>query len=163
MPLPWCILGRSRAAGDAALIRHLNAYRDIMALKVEVSVGELLDKITILQIKSERIADPDKLVNVNRELDILQRTWNASPLSATDVSDQMARLKKVNEDLWEIEDNIRRKEADQAFDDEFIALARSVYHRNDERAAVKKELNLLLGSGLVDEKSYVDYKQQPPQ
>jgi len=129
-----------------------------MALKVEVSVGELLDKITILEIKSERISDPDKLVNVNKELEILRRTWAASPLSATDVSDQMARLKQVNETLWDIEDNIRRQEAAQDFGGEFIRLARAVYHENDERAAVKKELNTLLGSTLVEEKSYVDYK-----
>jgi len=129
-----------------------------MALKVEVSVGELLDKITILEIKSERISDPDKLVNVNKELEILRRTWAASPLSATDVSDQMARLKAVNETLWDIEDNIRRQEAAQDFGGEFIRLARAVYHENDERAAVKKELNTLLGSTLVEEKSYVDYK-----
>jgi uncharacterized protein YukE len=129
-----------------------------MALKVEVSVGELLDKITILEIKSERIKDAAKLVNVNKELDTLRRTWQESPLSAQDVADQIARLKVVNEALWEIEDNIRRKEADQAFDDEFIQLARSVYHQNDIRAAVKKEINTMLGSGLVEEKSYVDYR-----
>ena len=128
-----------------------------MALKVEVSVGELLDKVTILEIKSERITDPAKLVNVRRELESLRATWAASPLSGTDVAAQIGRLKTVNEALWEIEDNIRRKEAAQAFDDEFIALARSVYHQNDIRAAVKKEINTLLGSDLVEEKSYVDY------
>ncbi len=129
-----------------------------MALKVEVSVGELLDKITILEIKSERIKDAAKLVNVNKELDTLRRTWQESPLSAQDVANQIAQLKVVNEALWDIEDNIRRKEADQAFDDEFIQLARSVYHQNDIRAAVKKEINTMLGSGLVEEKSYVDYR-----
>ena len=129
-----------------------------MALKVEVSVGELLDKITILEIKSERIPDRAKLANVNRELEILRSTWSDSPLSKKDVSHQIARLKGVNEALWEIEDNIRRKEAAGEFDDEFISLARSVYHQNDLRAAVKKEINTLLGSGLVEEKSYVDYR-----
>ena len=130
-----------------------------MALKVEVSVGELLDKITILEIKSERITDSAKLENVNRELETLRQTWSDSPLSTKDVTAQIARLKDVNEVLWDIEDGIRRKEADQAFDDEFVQLARSVYHQNDIRAAVKKEINLLLGSRLVEEKSYVEYKQ----
>lgn len=128
-----------------------------MALKVEVSVGELLDKITILEIKSERITDPAKLANVNKELDVLRRTWAGSPLSNHDVADQIERLKSVNQTLWDIEDGIRRKEAAQQFDDEFIGLARSVYHQNDIRAAVKKEINTLLGSELVEEKFYVDY------
>jgi len=129
-----------------------------MALKVEVSVGELLDKITILEIKSERIDDAAKVANVRKELEILRRTWAESELSATNIDDPMARLKAVNEELWEIEDNIRIKEAAGQFDEEFIALARSVYFRNDVRADVKKELNLLLGSNLVEEKFYVDYK-----
>lgn len=129
-----------------------------MALKVEVSVGELLDKVTILEIKSERISDAAKLINVNKELEILRQTWAESPLSQQDVSSQIDQLKKVNESLWDIEDNIRRKEAGQEFDDEFIQLARSVYHENDIRAAVKKEINTMLGSSLVEEKSYVDYR-----
>ncbi len=129
-----------------------------MALKVEVSVGELLDKITILEIKSERITDAAKVANVNKELGILRRTWADSSLSATDITEPMARLKSVNEELWEIEDGIRVKEAAGQFDEQFIALARSVYFRNDVRAEVKKELNLLLGSSLVEEKFYVDYK-----
>ncbi len=129
-----------------------------MALKVEVSVGELLDKITILEIKSERITDAAKVANVNKELGILRETWAASELSATDVSEPMLRLKAVNEELWEIEDGIRIKEAAGQFDDKFIALARSVYFRNDVRAEVKRELNLLLGSALVEEKFYVDYQ-----
>ena len=131
-----------------------------MALKVEVSVGELLDKITILEIKSERISDEGKLANVNKELGILRRTWAHSPFGQRDVTAQIKRLKQVNEALWEIEDNIRRKEAAQKFDEEFISLARSVYHQNDVRAAVKKEINTQLGSDLVEEKSYVDYS--PP-
>ena len=130
-----------------------------MALKVEVSVGELLDKITILEIKSERIGDPAKLANVTTELNILRTTWADSPLSSHDLTSQIGQLKRVNEALWDIEDNIRRKEAEQSFDDEFISLARSVYHQNDERAAVKKEINTLLGSDLVEEKSYVDYRR----
>ncbi len=131
-----------------------------MALKVEISVGELLDKITILEIKSERIKDATKLINVNKELEILRKTWADSPLSHQDVNAQIDQLKKVNESLWDIEDNIRRKEASQEFDDEFIQLARSVYHENDIRAAVKKEINTMLGSNLVEEKSYVDYRSE---
>ena len=129
-----------------------------MALKVEVSVGELLDKITILEIKSERIADAAKVANVNKELEILRRTWADSELSATDITELMTSLKAVNEELWDIEDGIRIKEAAGQFDEDFIALARSVYFRNDVRADLKKQLNLLLGSSLVEEKSYVDYK-----
>ena len=129
-----------------------------MALKVEVSVGELLDKITILEIKSERITDAAKVANVNKELGILRQTWADSELSATDVSEPMLRLKAVNEELWEIEDGIRIKEAAGQFDEKFIALARSVYFRNDVRAEVKRELNLLLGSALVEEKFYVNYQ-----
>ena len=129
-----------------------------MALKVEVSVGELLDKITILEIKSQRIADAAKVANVNKELEILRRTWAESELSATDITELMTSLKAVNEELWDIEDGIRIKEAAGQFDEKFIALARSVYFRNDVRAQLKKQLNLLLGSSLVEEKSYVDYK-----
>jgi hypothetical protein len=128
-----------------------------MALKVEVSVGELLDKITILEIKSERISDESKLANVRKELEVLSRTWADSPLSSQDVSDQISRLKKINEALWDIEDNIRRQEAAGQFGETFIELARSVYHQNDIRAEIKKEINLMLGSDLVEEKFYVDY------
>jgi len=128
-----------------------------MALRVEVSVGEFLDKLSILEIKSDRIADSAKLVNVRKELALLRETWAASAYSQTDISTQRAALRRVNEVLWEIEDEIRRKEAARQFDDEFIALARSVYQQNDLRAAVKKEINTLLGSDLTEEKSYVDY------
>jgi len=128
-----------------------------MALKVDISVGELLDKITILEIKSERIHDAAQLTNIQKELRILRDTWAASPYSTPDVSAQVAQLKTINETLWEIEDDLRRLEAEQRFDDEFIRLARAVYRQNDIRAALKKDLNTLLGSELVEEKSYVDY------
>lgn len=131
-----------------------------MAIHVEVSFGELLDKITILEIKSARIQDPQKLANVNKELGILRQTWADAPQSQTDVTSQIQRLKAVNETLWDIEDDIRRKEFAKEFDDVFIKLARSVYFENDVRADVKKEINTLLGSNLVEEKSYVDYKAQ---
>ena len=131
-----------------------------MSLKVEVSAGEFLDKMAILKIKSERIKDPGKLQNVQKELALLQKVWLASPLGRTDISAQVKALKSVNEKLWDIEDGIRVKEAAQSFDDEFVQLARSVYKANDERAAIKRELNQILGSALVEEKSYPDY--EPP-
>ena len=103
-------------------------------------------------------SDPAKLANVRTELDLLNATWAAHPASQTDITDERARLLAVNQALWDIEDHIRLKEKAQAFDAEFIELARSVYFRNDERAAVKREINLKLGSQLVEEKSYQDYR-----
>ena len=127
-------------------------------IQTPVSYGELIDKITILEIKSRRITDAAKLANVRSELDLLTTTWAAHPASHTDISAERARLLAVNELLWDIEDRIRLKEKAQAFDAEFIELARSVYFRNDERAAFKREINLKLGSQLVEEKSYQDYR-----
>ncbi len=124
---------------------------------VPVSFGELLDKIAILQIKSERMTDPVKLANVRNELSALEKTWMAHPAAVQDIARLRAELKAVNERLWEIEDDIRLKEKAQAFDDEFIRLARSVYFENDTRARIKKEINLALGSAYVEEKSYEDY------
>ncbi|PWK85350.1 DUF6165 family protein [Fulvimonas soli] len=127
-------------------------------IQVPVSYGELIDKITILEIKSRQIRDEAKLANVRNELDLLNATWANAVASQTDISDERARLLAVNEALWDIEDRIRLKEKAQAFDQEFIELARAVYFRNDERAAVKREINLKLGSQLVEEKSYQDYR-----
>ena len=127
-------------------------------IQTPVSYGELIDKITILEIKSRRIADEAKLANVRNELDMLNATWANSAASQTDISDERARLLAVNEALWDIEDNIRLLERAQTFDAEFIELARSVYFRNDERAAFKREINQKLGSELVEEKSYQDYR-----
>jgi hypothetical protein len=127
-------------------------------IQVPVSHGELIDKITILEIKSRRIADAAKLANVRNELDLLNATWANDAAAQTDIADERARLLAVNEALWDIEDRIRLKEKAQAFDAEFVELARSVYFRNDERAAVKREINLKLGSQLVEEKSYQDYR-----
>jgi hypothetical protein len=129
-------------------------------IQTPVSYGELIDKITILEIKSRRITDDAKLANVRNELDLLNATWANDAASQTDVSDERARLLAVNELLWDIEDRIRLKERAQAFDQEFIELARAVYFRNDERAAFKREINLKLGSQLVEEKSYQDYRQK---
>lgn len=125
---------------------------------VPVSFGELLDKVAILQIKSERMTDPAKLANVRKELSALEKTWMAHPAAGKDIVELRAQLKAVNERLWDIEDDIRRKEQAQAFDDEFIRLARSVYFENDDRARIKKEINLALGSAYVEEKSYQDYR-----
>ena len=127
-------------------------------IHVPVSPGEVLDKITILRIKSARISDPAKLGNVRRELEMLERTWHDSPYGHHDVARDEAALQAVNERLWDIEDRIRDKERVQAFDAEFIALARSVYIENDERAAIKKRVNVALGSAIVEEKSYAAYR-----
>jgi len=126
-------------------------------ITVPVSAGELIDKITILEIKSERIADPAKLANIRRELALLEETWRRAAESAPDVSDLRTALRDVNEQLWEVEDRIRAKESEGVFDGEFIELARSVYLRNDRRASLKRELNLRVGSELVEEKSYTGY------
>jgi len=127
-------------------------------ISVPVSYGELIDKITILEIKSERIGDPAKLANVRIELDLLNETWRADPAARIDIATERAQLRGVNEALWDIEDRIRLKEKARAFDDEFVELARSVYIRNDERAAIKRVINQKLGSTLVEEKSYQDYR-----
>jgi hypothetical protein len=127
-------------------------------IKVPVSPGELLDKITILRIKSARMTDPKKLANVRRELEALEETWRSSPYAAVDIEQELSALLQVNERLWTIEDDIRDKERVGTFDADFIRLARAVYVENDERAAIKKRVNLKLGSTLVEEKSYANYK-----
>ncbi|HEX7815872.1 DUF6165 family protein [Dyella sp.] len=127
-------------------------------IQTPVSYGELIDKITILEIKSRQIKDPAKLANVRNELDLLNATWANDTASQTDISRERADLLNVNETLWDIEDRIRLKEKAQEFDQEFIELARAVYFRNDERAAFKRQINMKLGSQLVEEKSYQDYR-----
>ena len=127
-------------------------------LAVPVSPGELLDKITILRIKSSRMRDAGKLANVRIELKVLEETWGASPYAKADIAADVAALQQVNERLWVIEDDIRDKERAQAFDSEFIRLARAVYFENDERAAIKRRINVKLGSSIVEEKSYAQYK-----
>ncbi len=127
-------------------------------IKVPISPGELLDKITILRIKSQRMSDPAKLSNVRLELRALEETWGASAYARIDIEADIDALVGVNERLWVIEDDIRDKERAQAFDAEFIRLARAVYIENDERAAIKRRINAKLGSTLVEEKSYREYK-----
>jgi hypothetical protein len=126
-------------------------------IQVPVSPGEVLDKITILEIKSERMEDPEKVANVRVELGLLQDTWAEAVTEDDTISDLHAQLKEINEALWEIEDDIRDKERLQEFDERFIELARSVYFTNDRRSQVKKQLNLHLGSRIIEEKSYQDY------
>lgn len=127
-------------------------------IQTPVSYGELIDKITILQIKLQQIKDDAKLANVRNELELLEATWKNDKASETDITDETSRLLAVNQRLWNIEDDIRMKERAQAFDEGFIQLARSVYFENDERAAIKREINTKLGSTLVEEKSYQDYR-----
>jgi Family of unknown function (DUF6165) len=128
---------------------------DILA---PLSPGELLDKITILRIKTARIADAQKLRNVRIELAVLVETWRDSGCAADTPAEDEQALQAVNEKLWDIEDRIREKESARQFDAEFIELARSVYLSNDERAAIKKRINVRLGSRLVEEKSYAPYR-----
>jgi hypothetical protein len=127
-------------------------------IRVPISPGELLDKITILRIKSTRMSDPEKLANVRMELQALEETWRGSPYAKPGIEADVNALLEVNERLWVIEDDIRDKERAQAFDAEFIRLARAVYFENDERAAIKRRINLQLGSSIVEEKSYTEYK-----
>ena len=126
-------------------------------IKVPVSPGEVLDKITILEIKSERMTDPEKVANVRVELQLLQDTWAANINDDDVIRNLHAQLKEINEALWEIEDDIRDKERVKEFDDRFIELARAVYFTNDRRSEVKKKLNVHLGSQIIEEKSYQDY------
>ena len=125
---------------------------------VPISPGELLDKITILRIKCLRIIDAAKLANVRLELSRLEHSWADSVPAATDLLAEEAELARVNAALWEIEDRIRDHESEQRFDAGFIELARSVYVRNDERAAIKRRINVKLASELIEEKSYRPYR-----
>jgi len=127
-------------------------------IKVPISPGELLDKVTILRIKSQRMTDPRKLSNVRLELSALEATWNLSAYAAIDVETEISALQSVNERLWVIEDDIRDQERAQTFGAEFVRLARAVYIENDERAAIKRRINETLGSSIVEEKSYREYK-----
>ena len=129
-----------------------------MNVKLEISIGEFFDKITILEIKNEQISDAEKLVNINKELDALNVLLDDLPFSRNDVEDEVAELKKINEELWVIEDDIRDKEAQKTFDQGFIDLARSVYFTNDRRSDVKRDINIKLGSDFVEEKSYEEYQ-----
>ncbi len=125
---------------------------------IPISPGELLDKITILEIKAERIADPAKVANVETELAMLDRVWDEAIAMDAELDAMRAELRSINERLWEIEDDIRDEERNRRFGERFVELARAVYVTNDERAAVKKRVNLHLNSAIVEEKSYQDYR-----
>ena len=128
----------------------------IKNMKIEVSHGEIVDKLTILQIKKENITDPSKLDNIVKEYDYLLSIVE-NDLEISTESPEYLELLSINKVLWKIEDDIRDKERDKVFDTEFIELARSVYTTNDKRAEIKKEINLKYGSLFVEEKSYSNY------
>ncbi len=123
---------------------------------VEVSLGEVVDKVTILEIKCEKVKDEAKLKNIRTEYDLL--TEELGKIGFTSADTNYKKLKEINLKLWHIEDDIRIKEYNKEWDEEFIQLARSVFFVNDDRADVKKAINLAHGSLLVEEKEYVDYK-----
>jgi len=123
-------------------------------MNIEVSIGEIVDKLSILQIKTGLIKDEEKLININKEYEYLYDiVFNELKIESSDYFD----LVSVNQKLWFIEDDIREKERNKEFDDEFIQLARSVYVTNDERAEVKKNINIKYGSNFMEEKSYNPY------
>ena len=127
-------------------------------MKVEISIGELLDKISILEIKLLNIKDEEKSKNVYKELEVLNPYFqDLLDKYGIEIKNLYIKLSNINKTLWNIEDDIREKEKAEEFDEEFVELARSVYITNDQRAAVKKEINLLTKSELVEEKSYSDY------
>jgi len=121
---------------------------------VQVSWGELIDKLTILEIKEKRLTSSEAVANIRRELTAVRTVLQDVQLKDLRLARLMNELKAINEVLWDIEDKIRAKEAAKSFDQGFIDLARSVYKRNDERAAIKREINKLLRSEIVEEKSY---------
>ena len=124
---------------------------------IPVSPGELLDKITILEIKSERIESVEKRSNVSKELGMLNKVWATMIPDDADITAMRIELKSINETLWEIEDDIRKEEYNKQFGERFVELARSVYITNDQRSDVKKRINIQLKSEIVEEKSYEDY------
>ena len=126
-------------------------------IRIDVGPGELVDKLTILEIKAARIADAGKRANVELELATLRRARDEAIVPSPALAALTAELKRINEALWDIEDDIRACERAQDFGPRFVALARSVYRHNDQRAAVKRRINELLSSTIVEEKSYAQY------
>jgi len=124
-------------------------------LKIDISIGEVVDKFTILSIKLNKIENDKKLKNIRKEYDILFNSLENSGIEVDSAS--FAKLETINLKLWEIEDKIRKKEANKEFDDEFIQLARNVYINNDKRSAAKREINITYGSNIIEEKEYVSY------
>jgi hypothetical protein len=142
---------RQEQAADHAAAASSSAAAEIV---IPVSVGELIDKITILRIKSQRMGDSQQLANVRRELTALQAVSERINCDATVLTQYTDELTRVNEALWDVEDEIRDCEAKSNFGDQFIALARSVYRHNDERARIKKAINMAAGSRYTEEKFY---------
>jgi hypothetical protein len=124
----------------------------------EVAIGELVDKITILRIKKKHITDTTKLQNITTELQILEQTFNQNIVLTPQLEICIQELQQVNEKLWTIEDAIRNEELHQRFGEKFIQLSRAVYFTNDKRCEIKRRINLLAGSRLIEEKSYSDYR-----
>lgn len=146
--------------GMSIVIHTSSSASPAVSIFAEVSIGELLDKITILQIKSERFTDQEKLHNVQEELNSLNDTLASTISLPAEALTLIQELKETNEKMWEVEDDIRAKERDQEFDNTFITLARNVYLHNSRRSALKYALNKLLGSRLIEEKTYTTYETQ---
>ena len=130
----------------------------ILDILIPASAGELIDKITILEIKLKNIVDPVKNRNVSIELEALSKCFEENIIQSNEIEQLKPNLKQVNSALWNIEDDIRQCEQAGEFGEKFVELARSVYRQNDKRAALKKEINIMLGSSIIEEKSYADYQ-----
>lgn len=143
----------------ALLICSISSYGDIenFLIHVPISIGELFDKITILEIKIKRVTDPKKRDNVVNEWHELTNTLKQHLVMNTELMQLQDELMQINEQLWEIEDAIRAKEAEQLFDEKFVELARSVYFTNEKRSSIKRKINLQTGSMLIEEKEYTKY------
>ena len=129
----------------------------MVSVRADISVGDLVDRITILRIKSERLTDPQKRSNVRHELALLEQVWHAA-MTASPALDRLEEaLKKVNEEIWDLEDRIRDHERRQDFGTEFVDVARTIYRTNDHRAALKRDINSAVGSSITEEKFYTPY------
>lgn len=124
-------------------------------MKIEVSIGEIVDKVSILSIKLQKIKNENKLKNIRKEYDILKSAMEESGIEVESV--QFKELESINLILWDIEDRIRVKESRKEFDEDFIELARKIYYNNDKRSEIKREINIKYGSNLIEEKEYVKY------
>jgi hypothetical protein len=149
--MDWAPVFDRIAAELRKLVPNTTPTRSVV---IEAAPGELIDKITILEIKSERISDEEKLRNVRMELQTLVAARDRTILPPDALAPLTAELRSVNEALWDIEDEVRLCERDGDFGPKFVDLARSVYKNNDHRAALKRKINELLGSAIVEEKSY---------
>ena len=140
-----------------ASLTTLSSFRSVESVEVEIAPGELIDKITILEIKMECITANEKRNNIRHELNVLRQCRKELIPDSLPLERLMIDLKAVNRRLWTIEDELREHERDQKFDDRFVNLARTVYKNNDKRSALKAQINSPLGATMVEEKSYTDY------